>query len=130
MTMALDVFNSVGDGIVTEADRGAGSFFARATINDVSAGWYTPNQYGGFMADTHVDITALVNNARMQSEQFISIRLGVPVDAPWLRGLFRTPAVISSDEPILSVPGPSAAGVLVLAGALGRRRRREGSLVT
>jgi len=123
--MSLDIFSSFGDGIVTNSDRGAGSFFTRATINDVYAGWYTPNQYGGFMGDTHVDITSLVTDARAQSQQFLSLRLGVPTDAPWLRGLFRTPAVISSDEPIASVPAPSPATLALVCGAVGRRRRRD-----
>jgi hypothetical protein len=125
MPMSLDIFSSFGDGIVTNSDRGAGSFFTRATINDVYAGWYTPNQYGGFMGDTHVDITSLVSDARAQSQQFLSIRLGVPADAPWLRGLFRAPAVISSDDPIASVPGPSPATIALVYGAACRRRRRS-----
>jgi len=119
--MALDLFHSIGDGIVTDADRGAGAFFTRATINDVFAGWYTPNQYGGFMGDSHVDITELVNDARAQSQQYLSIRLGVPSDAPWLRGLFRTPAVISSD---VSIPAPGAIALLGFAGTASSRRRR------
>ncbi len=123
-SMALDIFHSIGDGVVTDADRGAGAFFTRAIINDVFAGWYTPNQYGGFMGDSHVDITGLVNDARAQSQPYLSIRLGVPVDAPWLRGLFRTPAVISSDEPIVSIPVPGSIALMGLAGLGGSRRRR------
>lgn len=118
--MALDVFASSGDGLATESDGLNTAYFTRAYINDVSAGWYSPNPWGGYWGDTHVDITSLVESARQNTIPFISFRLAVPSDTSYLRGLYRTPFVIASNFPI---PTPSALSFIALGGLLNRRRR-------
>jgi MYXO-CTERM domain-containing protein len=121
---SLNVYHSVGDGLVTTADRGQGEFLSRVALTEPGAGWYSPNDWGGYWGDSYVDITAVVSAARIAGNQFIALRYGATMD-PWtptFRGLLRAPAVLATD---FTVPAPAAAPLLALAGLTARSRRRR-----
>lgn len=124
---SLNVYWSVGDGLVTMDDRGSGQFSERLAISQPGQGWYSSNGLGGYWGDSYADITTLVNNARSNSVQYLSFRYGAInwADDPWtptFRGLLRTPAVLATD---FVVPAPASIGLLAICGAIRLRRRKQ-----
>jgi hypothetical protein len=124
---SLNVYWSVGDGVVTMDDRGSGQFLERVAISQPGQSWYSSNGLGGYWGDSYADITTLVNNARSNSVQYLSFRYGAInwADDPWtptFRGLLRTPAVLATD---FVVPAPGSIGLLAICGAFRLRRRKQ-----
>ena len=121
---SLNVYHYAGDGLVTEADRGQGEFLARVSITEPGGAWYSQNELGGYYGDSHVDITSIVIEARVAGQRFVGMRYGATMD-PWtptFRGLLRAPVVLATDS---TIPAPSAAPLLALAGLTARSRRRR-----
>jgi hypothetical protein len=120
---AMDIYVSSGDGVVTLADVGAGTFHDRGIIAGFGypGGWYTPNGRGGYVGDAHVDITSLVNDARSSSIDYLSFRIALPTGIPNAnRWLFRTPAVLATD---FVIPGPGVGFSVIACVFIGTRRR-------
>ena len=117
---SIDIFWTIGDGILTAGDWGAGLLAGTVSVTDPNlVGWYNQNSIGGYSGDTYLDVTSIITNAFDQGLEFLSFRYR---SSGTLTGLsLRAPVLLVGST---AIPSPAALVILAAGGLLARRRRR------
>lgn len=137
ITDTVNLFNYHGNGVVDLPDWGNGVSFGLFSILPPASGWYTPDLYGGFVADARIDVTTLVNDYLSRGDPFLGFNVTtLLVNNPDPTGvLFRAPYILASSHaidfstPPLPVPEPETYAMILeglgLMGFAARRKKQK-----
>ncbi|MCR9151234.1 MAG: hypothetical protein NXH83_13750 [Rhodobacteraceae bacterium] len=118
---SVDVFYYQGDGSFPGST--SGSFWGSVPISQpagVASGWYEPDGYGGYFGDSFIDVTVLVETARLSSWSFLGFEIRAnDTNAVLIRDLRLTNYSNSSGvTPIPEIDSVGASGVFFIVLAL------------